>query len=197
MTIIKDGVGKGFSAKVNKENRLTVQAVSESESLHAMESGLAYNVNTGLISITGDATLAYLKNTNTTKDLVIDAIIVGSFEGITHSDDPYITAVRNPTAGDLITDATTTGVINQNRNFSSNNSLEGVFYKGKVGGTLTGGNNLAIFQINPAQRNVFTSINLTLGTGNSLGITLTANRSSGTANYYLAFACHFLDVDLS
>lgn len=181
---IEDGKGSGKDAQVDDQNRLRTHAVTEPESLHASEEGLAYNLNTGLISITGDATLLYYKNTGE-KDFVIEAIALGSFEGITHSDDPYITLVRNPDGGNLISDATTTGTLNQNRNFGSTNEINGLFYKGKVGGTCTGGDNIAILQATPGGRSFYT-INFILPKGSSLGIKLTANVSSGSANWYAA-----------
>ena len=183
MARIEDGKGSGKDAQVDDQNRLRTHAVTESESLHASEEGNAYNINTGLISITGDATLMYYKNTGE-KDFVVEAIALGSFEGITHSDDPYITLVRNPTSGDLISDATAVSM-NQNRNFGSSNTLNGVAYKGKVSGTVTGGNDIAILQATPAGRS-FYSINFIIPKGNSIGIKLTANVSSGSANWYCA-----------
>lgn len=183
---LEDGKGKGVYAQVDSANRLRTHAVTEPEGLHASEEGLAYNINTGLISITGDATLAYLKN-NGTKDVVIEAIAIGAFEGISHSDDPYITIVRNPTGGDLISDATAVDM-NQNRNFGSANTLTADVYKGKVGGTLTGGDDIAILQVTPGGRSFYT-INFIIPKGSSLGITLTANVSSGSANYYAAIIC--------
>jgi hypothetical protein len=181
---IKDGTGDKYSAKVDSDNRLRVQAVSECETLDAANKGDAYNLNTGLISITGDATLIYFKNTDADNDFIITGIALGSFEGICHSDDPYITLVRNPIAGDLISDGTAVAM-NQNRNFGSSNTLTANIYKGKVGGTLTGGNNIAILQATPGGRSFYT-INFLIPQGSSLGITLTANRSSGTANWYAA-----------
>lgn len=183
MAYIVDGTGGGYQAQVNSTKRLLTKSVSEPEEVHALEIGDAYNINTGLISITGNATLLYIKN-NENKDMVIQAIALGSFDGITYSDDPYITIVRNPTGGDLITDATAVSM-NQNRNFGSSNTLSANCYKGKVSGTLTGGNNIAILQATGGSRGYYT-INLSLAKGNSIGITLTANASSGTANYYCA-----------
>jgi hypothetical protein len=188
--LIDDGKGDGFKARVDSNKRLHTQSVTEEESIHAAEIGDAYNINTGLISITGDATLMYIKN-NENQDLIIEAIAIGSFEGITHSDDPYITLVRNPTGGDLISDATAVSM-NQNRNFGSNKTLTADAYKGKVSGTLTGGNDIAILQVNPATRSFYT-INFVLPKGASMGIKLTANVTSGSANYYGAFICHLKD----
>lgn len=190
MVRINDGTGNGPDAKVDKNNRLHTQTVQESEALHATEEGDAYNINTGLISITGDATLQYIKN-NEDRDLVIEAIAIGSFEGITHSDDPYITLVRNPTGGDLISDATAVSM-NQNRNFGSNKTLTADTFKGKVSGTVTGGNDIAILQVTPGGRS-FYSINFVLPKGASIGIKLTANVTSGSANFYSAIICYLKD----
>lgn len=192
MTIIRDGAGKGNQLKIDANNRAHTQSVSETEALQSTEQGNAYNVNTGLISITGDATLCYIKN-NEDRDLVIEAIALGSFEGITHSDDPYITIKRNPTGGDLISDATAVSM-NANRNFGSNKTLSANVYKGKVGGTITGGDDAAILQVNPATRS-FYSIDFILPKGSSMAIDLTANVSSGTANYYAAIICHLKDPE--
>jgi len=184
MARLEDGKGSGRQVKVDSTYRLTTQSVIETEALHSTEAGTSYNMNTGLISISADATLAYYKN-NGLKDFVIEAIAIGSFEGITHSDDPYITLVRNPTAGDLISDETVSGVMNQNRNFGSNEDLSGYFYKGKVGGTITGGNDIAILQATPGGRSFYT-INWVLPKGSSIGIKLTSNITSGSANWYCA-----------
>lgn len=191
--IIKDGAGGGKSAKVDETNRLAVRAVIEEDQLHAAEIENAYNLNTGLISITGDATLIYFKN-NEDLDFVVRDIALGSFEGITHSDDPYITLVRNPTGGDLITDATAVSM-NQNRNFGTNNTLDANIYKGKVGGSISGGDDIAILQATPGGRS-FYSIDFVLPRGSSLGIKLTANVTSGSANWYCALVGYIKEEDL-
>jgi len=185
--IIKDGSGAGYGLKVDKNNRAHTLSTTISESVDSSTGGKAYNINTGLISITGDATLVYIKN-NEDVDLIIEAIALGSFEGISHSDDPYITLVRNPTAGDLITDGTAVDM-NQNRNFGSSSTLTADVYKGKVSGTLTGGEDIAILQATPGGRSFYT-INFLLRKGSSLGIKLTANVTSGSANWYAALVCY-------
>jgi hypothetical protein len=186
-TTIKDGAGAGYGMKVDKINRAHTLSTTISESVSGSKNGDSYNLNTGLISITGDATLIYIKN-NEDVDLVIEAIALGSFEGITHSDDPYITLVRNPTGGDLISDGTAVSM-NQNRNFGSSNTLTADVYKGKVGGTVSGGDNIAILQATPGGRSFYT-INFVLPKGASLAIDLTANATSGSANWYAALICY-------
>lgn len=187
---ITDGTGGGYGLKISSDNRLQARAIQELEVIHFGEDGQSYNFNTGLISITGNATLMYLKN-NDSNAFILNSIAIGSFEGITHSDDPYITVVRNPTGGDLITDATAVSM-NQNRNFGSSNVATADIYKGKVGGTLTGGNDIAILQCAPGGRSFF-GLDFILPKGSSIGVKLTANVTSGSANWYCAFIGYFKD----
>ena len=187
---ILDGAGSGKRAKVGSDQRLQVRAISELEIIHNSELGNAYNFNTGLISISGDATLMYLKN-NSDENFILQAIAVAAFDGITHSDAPYLTLVRNPTGGDLITDATAISM-NQNRNFGSSKTATVDVYKGKTGGTITGGDDIAMFLSGKTGRGFF-AIDFLIPKGGSVALKLTANLSSGSANYYAAFIGYFKD----
>ena len=142
------------------------------------------------MTITGDSTLVYLKN-NDDKSFILTGVALGAFDGITHSDAPYITLVRNPSGGDLITDATSVDM-NQNRNFGSSQNANANIYKGKVGGTLTGGDNIAFLQTNKTGRSFF-GIDFLLPKGSSIGVKLNANVTSGTASYYCALIGYFKD----
>jgi hypothetical protein len=191
-TIIRDGSGSGNYAKVDKTNRISTRAITEPQEVHAAELSNAYNINTGLITVSGDATLIYFKN-NEEQNYIIKAIALGSFEGIVHSDDPYITLVRNPTGGDLISDQSAVSM-NVNRDFGSNKTLSADVYKGKVGGTLTGGADAAILQATPGGRSFYT-IDFLLPRGTSLGVKLTANVTSGSASWYAALIGHIKEEE--
>ena len=192
---IDDGTGQGFQGKVDGNHRLHTQAITETESLNSAELGLAYNVSSGNIAFTGDGTLLYVKNEEE-GDIVIEAIALGNDGGGTYTSSlrPYITFVRNPTGGDLITDATAVD-FNVNRNFGSTKTLLGDTYKGKQGGTLTGGDSMGIFQTSQAGRDYF-GINIIIPKGSSIAITATNGLASGTANLYCA-AILFLKDPLS
>ena len=180
---LSDGKGSGVSAQVDDQNRLRTHAVTEPESLHASEEGLAFNLNTGLVSLSGDTALLYYKNTGE-KDFVVEAIAIGSFEGVTHSDDPYLELIRNPTGGTLISEANTSGVLNQNRNFGSSNALNGLFYGAAASGkTVTGGDTIAILQATAGSRS-FYAIDFVLPKGSSMAVNVKLNASSGSANWY-------------
>lgn len=192
MSIIEDGKGSGSTLRVGSDNRLHARVVAETESIHNTESGKSFNFNTGMISVTTDSSLMYFKNLDTDQ-FIITGIAIGAFDGITHADTPYITIVRNPIAGNLITDATDIAM-NQNRNLGSASSAEANIYKGKNGGTLTGGDDLGIFLVNKTGRSFFT-VDMILTKGSSIGIMLTTNETSGTANYYAAIIGYFKDND--
>lgn len=189
---IEDGTGKGTSLKIDANNRAHTQTISETESLHSTELGDAYNINSGNIALTGDGTLLYLKN-NEDKDLVIEALAFGNDGLGTHSSNPRYTIVRNPTAGDLISDATAVSM-NANRNFGSNKTVTADTYKGKTSGTVTGGNDIAILEGTSDGRDYFT-INFVLPKGSSIAVKWTANLSSGTAGVYAAIVCFLKDPE--
>jgi hypothetical protein len=192
--LIEDGKGSGSKLRVDKNNRAHTQAITETEALHSSENGDSYNINTGNIALTADGTLLYIKN-NEDKDLIIEALAFGN-DGLgtyTSVANPRYTIVRNPTGGDLISDASAVSM-NQNRNFGSSKTLTVDAYKGKVSGTLTGGNDIAILEGTTDGRDYFT-INFVIPKGSSVGIKLTANLSSGTAGYYAAAICYLKDPE--
>lgn len=179
---LEDGKGTGYKAKIDTTNRLHVASVSEGETLHAASAGEGYNINTGNITLTNTGTLLYIKN-NEDSDLVVETLVFGFGTGTT-SNSPEITIVRNPTGGDLISDASAVDM-NQNRNFGSTRDLSVAAYKGKSGGTLTGGNNLGIIYSTAASRSSV-PINIVIPKGQSMGISIDPKISSGSMKAYAA-----------
>jgi len=190
---IKSG-NSGDVAKVDKNKRVHTQSLTEDESLHAAELGSAFNLNTGLNSYGADGTLCYLSNTDPTgRDLVVQTVIIGIGDGFTHTDFPVLTLVDTPSAGDLITDAATTGVLNTNRNNGKSTALDGVFYKGKASGTQSGGIDAAKFYLNKTGRTAF-PMDWIVGKSKSIALTLDLTISAGTANVYVALVCYYKDL---
>jgi len=191
--IIEDGKGTGYKARVDSSYRLHAQAIAETEAAHAVEAGDAYNINTGNITFSAAGTLLYIKN-NDDVDLVIESIAVG-LGSATVSDIGEITLVRNPTGGDLISDATPVS-INQNRNFGSFKTLTANAYKGKSGGTLTGGNNILLLYQAQNSR-LFAEVLIELPKGSSVGISIDPKLSSGSVKAYAAAVCYLKNASSS
>lgn len=188
--LIEDGTGAGYKCKVDALNRLHVESTSVPEAVSQVYQGDAYNINTGNITFSAAGTLLYIQN-NEDQDLNIVAIAVGVGAGTT-SDIGEITLVRNPTGGDLISDATAVSM-NQNRNFGSTKTLTANAYKGKSGGTLTGGNNIALFYQGSSGR-LFASIDFVIPKGQSMAITYDPKLSSGNTKAYAAVICYLRDA---
>lgn len=184
--IIEDGRGAGYKSRVDSDNRLHVRSVSEQENVHVIEKGDAYNINTGNITFSAAGTLLYIKN-NENQALFIEALAIG-LGTATVSDTPEITITRGPTGGDLISDATAVSM-NVNRDFGSFKTLDADIYKGKSGGTLTGGASAALFY-QTANSRLYATVQMILPKGASIAFTLDPKLSSGTVKAYCAAICY-------
>jgi hypothetical protein len=191
---IIDGTGTGGKAKVDANNQLHVFSVTESEQRQAAAEGNEYNLNSGEIALTGtsESSLIYFKN-DESQDFVITALALGvGTRSATVTDLAKITVVKNPTGGDLITDATLVD-INSNTNFGSSNTLASTSYayKGKDGGTITGGSDHVILYGNDGR--LFVSLNMELPKGSSVAVKIDLNTSGG-ANVYCALIGYIADA---
>ena len=110
MAEIKDATGKGgYGLRVTSDNRALTSSVSADVRKHNALRGAAFNINTGVISISTDAAnaLIYFKNDEAPengesriyiKDIVIG---IGESNGATLTNEAQIKILRNPTAGTI------------------------------------------------------------------------------------------------
>jgi hypothetical protein len=189
---IEDGSGSGKFAKVNGNQELRTFSITETEQAAATEIGEAYNINTGLIALTGTAEngLIYFLNDESPKNgesgFIITAIAVGiSTRSATVSDLATVKIYRNPTGGTLF-DAATAVDASSNTNFGSSNSLSStsVAYKATTSGqTITGGTEHATFIMGDGR--LYAPLTIELLRGSSVGVSVDLNTSGG-ANAYCA-----------
>ena len=191
MTRIESGSGNGNEAKVGNDLRLYTQSVSESESQHALDLGNAYNINTGVVSIAAETGMLYLKN-NEDKNFIVEAVAVGIGAGSFNTTGfAKVTVIRNPTTGTLIESTPTNVDINVNRNFGTSNTLTADAYKaGASGDTITNGDDIILFAMANAQSRLFGTVGLELKKGNTIGIKINPNLSSGSTDCYVAIIGH-------
>lgn len=183
MVRLSDGAGGGHEARVDTGHRLATRAVNETETLEATSEGDAYNLNTGVFSVAGDSALLYMKNTGT-RAIVLESVALGIGSAASLSDSARVTLIRNPTMGSIVTGAS--GVdMNQNRNHGTNNTLTADVYKGGNLATFTDGDDAALFFSGTGR--LFATINFEVDPGNSVGLKLDPQLSSGSANVYAAF----------
>lgn len=194
MSIIHDGTGTGQQAKVDANNRLHVQSVSVPAEWNANKNGTAFNLNTGVITLTDsvETPVMYVKNNNET-DLHITAIAVGLGPSTGGSGGiPKITVVRNPTTGSIIETTPTDIDINSNRNFGSSSTLTIDAYKGATGDTMTDGTDHIIF-FQTSNGRLFATIDEVLPKGSSMGVKVDPQPSNTSQDVYAALICHLDD----
>jgi|GEM_PF-6661962 len=182
--ILEDGTGTGSRLKIDSENRMWARVITESEAQHASEEGDAYNINTGIMLVTGSTTIAglYIKNTET-RNLIIEAVAVGIGTG-SALNPAVVRIVRAPTLGTIISDANVVDM-NANRNFNSSKTLSSLAYKGSLGSTFTDGAPVAqFFQTHNGR--LFATINFILPQGTAMGVSINPNLTAGTSSVYIA-----------
>lgn len=168
----------GQRATVSPSGRLWTYTSMETIEQTATEEGNAWNLNTGVISLTNasESAVMYLKNNSSTPFFISSLAF-----GIDTLDAPtarsLITLVRNPTGGTIVSAANNASMI-QNRDFGSNKLFNGDVYKGAQGSTVTGGNDIAIFHSGSNQR-LFASINFFLPQGTSVALKVDLNNANG------------------
>lgn len=165
---IEDGTGTGKFAAVTTDNRLQVDAKTSSE-LHEVSyaEGQVFMLSTGSfinITTTGTETgIFYVKNTSSTKFLIINAIRTCG------NQIQKVTFYKNPTGGTLIS-AATAGQ-STNFNLSSSNTSDCTIYKGANGSTVSGGTWFGQHINNVGHSTFHTSDALILGKNASFAIT--------------------------
>ena len=192
MVKLESGSGNGREAKVGNNNRLFTDNVTTTEGVQALKDGDAYNLNTGIISISATTGMFYLKN-NEDKNLLIEAVVIGTGAGSYNTTgEVQIQITRNPSTGTLISNATAVAQ-NANRNFGSAKTLTATAYKAAASGnTITDGTDIILIGAPNAQARTFAEINLLLEKGNSIGVEVNPNLSSGSVNCYIACICHLI-----
>ncbi len=171
-TTIQDGTGTKIKVKINQENRLLTQTISESEFDSAIGKGEAYNINTEFITITGssEVPLLYIKSTDD-RDLVLNAWFIGTDANSgTATRLNLLRVYKNPTSGTIISSGT--DVTPVNRNFGSTNEFNGVAKKGGNGFTVSGYEPTSVlYQTQGNQQRNFGTVQLVLTKGSSVVVT--------------------------
>lgn len=187
MTMLKDGTGQGFRARVDANNRLATNTVIADRELDATESGDAYQIVSARVTLTSanPSGLLYVQNLDPTP-YVMDRVVFiwGTSTGGAGGDLGFQTQ-RNPNAGTLISNAVAAGVSNSNH--ASAKTPNSVQYRGVEGDTLTGGTGVTLPIKDVGGRQVF-PLNRVLGQGSSIGWVVTP--PSGNTSLDVVIVAH-------
>ncbi len=186
----------GYSAKVDKSNRLDTRGITKTETANATVEADSYNVNTGLITLTtaAESGVMYMKN-NEDRDINIDAVVVifGPSTAGSATDTNQIRIYKNTTTGTLVSGAVDVDD-NENRNYGSSKTLTVDAYKGATGSTITNGAVVVESLVGPGSRVSF-NIDLVLTKGDSIAISYEPSDSNTSMKCMAAIVLH-LEPDL-
>lgn len=195
---IKDGTGSGNVAKVTDEKRLETSAVTETEKDHACILGDTYNINTGDITLTdaNETTVLYIKN-NESNPLVLTALIYNLGASTGGSGDVKINVLRNPTTGDIVTNASAVEAVS-NQNYGSSKSLTADVYKGATADAVITDGTVSVSTRSASNtgRIVVSLGALVIPQGSSLAVNYTPPASNTSQICQFAAACFVKNFDV-
>jgi len=205
--VIQDPISR-TGARVSDKQRLATEALVLEEQDEAAVKGWKFNVNTGSITLTNatKTSLFYIKN-DLDYDIVIDSLIYNLGNTTGGSGDVKIEVLRNPKAGDIITNANdveTGPAVSANENFGSTNLLSGSFFKGATGETAlseSDGIIVSTLSADPTGRIALSRLDLVLPKGTSLGVDYTPPSGNTSQAVQIIAALHvrnpsFVDITI-
>ena len=192
---LQDGTGTGNKARVSSEKRLLSESVTRDHNRQASLDGDAFNLSTGTINLTSDSesALFYFKN-NGTRDVVFNNFIINYATSTGGAlGDTFLEFVKNPTAGTIVSGASSATVIN--RNLGSSNILDADAFKGAEGNTFTDGETFFTGWLPQVQATIFLdSEETTLPRGASIGIKVTPASGNTSVNVIVAATCYLREA---
>ena len=203
--VIIKNAATGDTVKVTKKGYLKTVAISENVKDHACDSGIEqkYNINTGDITFTNDSvtSVLYIKNEAATGDLVLEAFIYNLGNTTSGSGDVKIDILRNPTAGDIVSNANNVLVgagVSANQNFGSPNTLTGKFYKGASAETVFSDGDVTVTTRSPSStgRIVVSLGAMVLPRGTSVGLNYTPPSGNTSQICQFAVSCYLSTEDV-
>ena len=183
---ILDGKGSGKEAKVDTNNRLTVNSISESQADLASDVGDNYNLNTGVINLTNAAASAvfYFKN-NENSDYSITSLIYNLGTSTNGVAEAQVDVYFKTTGGTIVSGASDVDM-NANLNLGSANTLLADAYKGAQGNTQTGGTISISTLVSPSTRTVISIGKIVIPKGQTMSVVITPPTSNTSMDVQVA-----------
>ena len=189
---IEDSTGSGRGAKVDSNQRLLVEAVTESEQLESAVRGEAFQVGSGKVTLTSanESAVLYFKN-NEKKDLIITAINITSSKQ-TGSSAGVFTAVIYKSGTGL---SAGTSASASNNNFGSNKTLDIDITQGQEAATVTDGVASGAFFIQEAEF-FNTDVAWILPKGSTVAVGVQPGASNSSMTITITVEAHIARDDL-
>jgi hypothetical protein len=190
VTILKDGTGACFSAKVDDTNRVQARSVSTSQLDEESKNGNSYTLSSLFVTLTSAnaSAILWFKNTETF-DIEIDTFVFGAGVASGATDTSYeIEICRNPTS---LTSGASTSINQSNNNFGSANQLLITSETGQEAATLVGGTTHELITAETEADEIVNS-NIILPKSASIGIKITPPASTTSFKVVIDLIVHLV-----
>ena len=196
MGLIHDG-RSNKTVHIDDNNRMQTATITDPIQDWAAANNVKYDINTGDIGPITNATkitAAYIKNEED-DDLIVTALIYNVGTSTNGTGDSLVDVIRNPTAGDIITNANDMLVgpgASANQNFGSSRLLAGKFYKGAQGeSVVTDGDVTVASRLGTGPYRAIISLGaIVIPKNKSIAINYTPPASNTSQTVQFAIACY-------
>ena len=189
-TILKDGTGACFSAKVDNTNRIQARSVSTSQLDEESKNGNSYTLSSLFVTLTSanESAILWFKNTETF-DIEIDTFVFGSGVATGATNTSYeVEICRNPTS---LASGASTSINQSNNNFGSPNTLSITSETGQEAATLVGGTTHELIQVETEADEMVKS-HIILPKSASIGIKITPPASTTSFKVVIDLIVHIV-----
>ena len=198
-TIIKDGAGSGFSARVDHKNRLQIAGETNPAFETASQEGRGYFINTGVATLTNDSEscLVYFQNLDDDRELFVESVRISLSGSTGGTGSVLLQNYINPTGGTIITG--TNGVdffevppVNNNLAELNSQPFNGISRIG-LNGTTVSGPNLPLPDLAETASSVMPLVNVALPKGTATAVTITPPAGNTLMQVVIAISLYYLN----
>ena len=187
---IDDGKGRGYQAAVDAQNRVAAKSVVTPEQLNAASLGAAFQLGSGVVSLTSanESAVLFVEN-NEERDLILTAVNITSGAMTGSSASVFLAKVY--LEGTTLSSSTTQSALNNN--FGSSNVLDATILAGAEGATVTNGVVSGAFYI-PNNTFFTTDIAWIVPRGVSVAVSITPGASNTSFPITVTLEGHLREV---
>ena len=193
--VIKDGTGKGYTAKVDAQGRLHTGSVARSERDAAIADGRLFIMSSGIVTLTNavETPVIYIKNTDA-RNLYMDIFFATTGTSTGGSGNFYTRShVSLDASSTIITEAKLAAV--GNANTTSSNAFNGLVYYGETGDTFVNTVQFVTF-IQQAGSSLETPIRAILQKNGDVAYTYQAPTGNTSMEVTVIVTAYYLDTEL-
>jgi len=188
--MIRDGGGRGYLAKINKDNQLITRATAIAQHTVSAIDGNYYEIYTGQVTLTtaGEVGVIYMAPTEADRIFIVDKVFIETWASTGGSGLGTYKYYKNPT----VTGGST--IVPVNSNFGTVDDFDGTALKSLT--TMTGGTVWWLGGLSASTSLVIDEEKFCLPNGYGFGVSITAPAGNSSMVVNINIAGYYINPDL-